>query len=938
MSIPDLRLSLWRSNRAAARRRGPRRQRRGQLGLETLEVRLVPATSTWLGTVDANWLTNGNWTTPPVASNDLVFPSAASNLTNTNNIAAGTAYGSLSIAGSGYSIGGNSASFTSIDASQTTGSSTVSMPVVLAGTGTVGVDNAAATLVLGGMISGAAGLTKNGAGTLDVTADNTYTGATTINAGTLLVDGNQGSSPVTVASGAKLGGIGTVATITATGGTVSPGDSSPGILVDSGGLTLGADASSNNSFFSVEIDGSTPGNGAGNYAQLQVAGAINLTAATLNVTLGPDFTPSLGSPFTIIDNTSNQPITGTFNGLPQGATITVNGITFAVIYNGGTTVNSVVLNEVNPSTTTLSVSPSSATYGQSVALTANVSGSPSAGTPTGSVDFFQGSTSLGPATLTAGTATLNTSALPVGADSITAQYEGNADFAPSTSTASSVSVGQVPTSTAVTFSPSSPALGANVTLTATITPATSGSAAPSGTVDFFSGTTMIGSGAVASDVATFTTTTLAAGSNSITAEYLGDTNYAASTSPATTVSVAVVSTTTTVNYSPTLPVFGQQVTLTATITPASVLASVPSGTVDFFNGSTPLGSGTVSNDTATLSTSALAVGNNSITAQYLGDANYAGSTSAVDLAAIVLAPTTTTLAPLSNTSPAPLEPVTLTATVAVVSPGAGTLSGQVTFFANGASLGTAPVSGGTATLSIALPIANDSITAQYSNDPNFQNSTSNAVTAVVGTANQQWLNSVSQLEFERAPTPAELTRWDNWLAHGVSRKQVVTAISSTPEAKKLDLQTLFSDLLGTPGTPKAYAGTTGAAEATHTSHTAVLLGSRDFFNISGGTLPTYLAGVETAAIGFAIEQPHIQNQLEKGVLPAKVAEEIIQNKLGWQQLINTNYENVLGSVPTPGELSFFVHQLSRGIFLRQILIPLIAGDKFFKNATAPTSG
>ena len=107
----------------------------------------------------------------------------------------------------------------------------------------------------------------------------------------------------------------------------------------------------------------------------------------------------------------------------------------------------------------------------------------------------------------------------------------------------------------------------------------------------------------------------------------------------------------------------------------------------------------------------------------------------------------------------------------------------MTFFANGSSLGTANVSGGKATLSVALPIANDSITAQYANDPNFQNSTSNAVTAVVGTANQQWLNSVSLLEFNRAPTPAELARWDKWLAHGVSRKQVVTVISKPRKRK-----------------------------------------------------------------------------------------------------------------------------------------------------------
>src|SRR5580700_9418612 len=104
MSIRDLRLSLWRLDRASARRRGPRRQRRGQLGLETLEVRLVPATSMWLGAgADANWTTAANWNTVPVATNDLVFPSTTTtNLTNDNNIGNGIAYGSLQIEGANY--------------------------------------------------------------------------------------------------------------------------------------------------------------------------------------------------------------------------------------------------------------------------------------------------------------------------------------------------------------------------------------------------------------------------------------------------------------------------------------------------------------------------------------------------------------------------------------------------------------------------------------------------------------------------------------------------------------------------------------------------------------------------------------------------------------------------------------------------------------------
>ena len=165
-----------------------------------------------------------------------------------------------------------------------------------------------------------------------------------------------------------------------------------------------------------------------------------------------------------------------------------------------------------------------------------------------------------------------------------------------------------------------------MTFTATITPPSTGLCPPTGTVNFFNGSTMIGSGTVSNDVATFTTTALPVGTNSITAMYVGDANYSASTSsPATVVTVSQETTTTTVTFSPALPVSGQVVTLTATITPSATGSASPTGTVDFFNGSTLIGTGTVSNDVATLNTTALTVGNNAVTAHYLGDSNYAGS-------------------------------------------------------------------------------------------------------------------------------------------------------------------------------------------------------------------------------------------------------------------------------------------------------------------------
>jgi hypothetical protein len=87
-------------------------------------------------------------------------------------------------------------------------------------------------------------------------------------------------------------------------------------------------------------------------------------------------------------------------------------------------------------TTTLAVSNSNPTYGASITLTATVS--PSAAT--GTVTFYDGSTSLGTGTLSSGTATMSTSSLAVGANSLTAKYTGSSAYASSTSSAHTVTV------------------------------------------------------------------------------------------------------------------------------------------------------------------------------------------------------------------------------------------------------------------------------------------------------------------------------------------------------------------------------------------------------------------------------------------------------------------------------------------------------------------
>jgi hypothetical protein len=221
-----------------------------------------------------------------------------------------------------------------------------------------------------------------------------------------------------------------------------------------------------------------------------------------------------------------------------------------------------------------------------------------------------------PAPGSGGIATLTTGTLPVGSDSIAAVYSGDASTL--TSTSSGLIEMVTPDASAVTLTSSgNPAnYGAPVTFTAQAT------AAATGSMTFYDGATLLGTGTMAGGVATYTATGLATGSHSITSSYGGDSDYSPSVSAA--LSQVIVRTTATVTMTSTFnpSAYGQSVTFTFTATGVVGLGT-PGGTVAISDGVTLLATPTLnSSGVATFTTADLIVGSHPLAAVYGGDANY----------------------------------------------------------------------------------------------------------------------------------------------------------------------------------------------------------------------------------------------------------------------------------------------------------------------------
>ena len=190
----------------------------------------------------------------------------------------------------------------------------------------------------GGIGGGTGGsLTKVGKGKLTFTTANTYTGGTTITKGTLLVKNKTGSGTGsgavqvnvgTLGGTGKINGAVTVGTGTSSGAILLAGNSatSPGTLTVNNTLTF-----QSLSTYQCVLNRST--------VKASKATALGVTinsGATFTFVDTGTGTLTVGTVFTVINNTSANPISGTFSNLANGSVFTSNGNNFQASYTGGT--------------------------------------------------------------------------------------------------------------------------------------------------------------------------------------------------------------------------------------------------------------------------------------------------------------------------------------------------------------------------------------------------------------------------------------------------------------------------------------------------------------------------------------------------------------------------------------------------------------------------
>jgi uncharacterized protein (TIGR03437 family) len=396
----------------------------------------------------------------------------------------------------------------------------------------------------------------------------------------------------------------------------------------------------------------------------------------------------------------------------------------------------------------LAIAPSAPVYGEQTAIDALILGAQGLAAPSGAITFSEGTTVFGTFPLDSnGRASLSAPAqgipvFPAGPHTVTATYNGDANYVPAAPVALNLLVAKANTTTLL--SASAGGLVANVNVQPP------GGGVPTGAVQFSSGGNLFatvpliahGSGFVAS---------VATGSQAgaITATYLGGANFNGSVSTAATLAAPQAQITLTASSE--AAVFGQTVVFTAQLVASGNVS--PVGSLQLLDGSKVIGSATLSNGTAAVAISSLSVGSHQISATLPGDSTSNSVNSNSIAISINRAQTATELTPVGTT---------LTVAVTPVAPGSGSPAGIASLVDPSTSrvLSTATVTSGSAI----FPRPSDhGVVVLYAGDGNFMGSTSapfvpltaaSAASYAAGTIAPDELVTLFGHELADAPTSA----------------------------------------------------------------------------------------------------------------------------------------------------------------------------------------
>lgn len=191
---------------------------------------------------------------------------------------------------------------------------------------------------------------------------------------------------------------------------------------------------------------------------------------------------------------------------------------------------------------------------------------------------------------------------------------------------------------------------------------------------------------------------------------------------------------------------GTSITFTATVTTADG-GPTASGTVNFKEGSTILGTGTLNaSGKATFTTSSLSDGNHDVVAEYLQSTTHQRSVSSALTQVVGKFTPTITLTASANPSMAG-NTIQFTATVTKPSGAASTPTGTVTFKVNGTAQNTISLTAGSAIWATnSLAAGTYTITAVYEGDTNFRTVTSSVLNQTVNTAGLVTLTAIANAE------------------------------------------------------------------------------------------------------------------------------------------------------------------------------------------------